>query len=293
MGGFGSLRLRLKYPEAFGALAAMEPGAWPGLTWEGVPDRNKIRTPERIAGLFGDRFDKQRFQRENPASIVQSDPSQLANSAVYLEVGDEDGFGFVGGVDFLHRLLWRHRHTHEFRLVRWADHVGRTIMERSGDRFRFLARYLEQPAPSEPDLEAYRERMVESQTRRELEPFGHWPNSTLRSYDSGNPALDLRRAARDSEELRKEHGVVRIADIAYDDKPDVDPGRQSLDIYMREGLTGVPVVLYVHDGSWVRGDKRRALFKPAKLVPEGYRFASMNYRFAARSVCPRWRKTSR
>ena len=86
---------------------------------------------------------------------------------------------------------------------------------------------------------------------------------------------------------------MRIADIAYDDKPDVDPGRQSLDIYMREGLTGVPVVLYVHDGSWVRGDKRRALFKPAKLVPEGYRFASMNYRFAARSVCPRWRKTSR
>ena len=279
MGGFGSLRLGFKYPETFGALAAMEPGTWPGLTWDAVPDRNKIRALESIAGLFGDPFDEERFRRENPASIVDSDPSRLENTAIYIEVGDEDGFGFVEGVDFMHRLLWRHRLRHEFRLVRWADHVGSTVMERSLDRFRFLARYLEQPGPSEPAVVAYRERMAESQRGRGMEPFGFWPNSTLRSYDSGNPATDFRRAARDSEEMRRERGVVRIPDIPYDRKPGVDPKRQSLDIYMREGLAKAPVVLYVHGGSWVRGDKRRALFKPAALVPEGYLFASMNYRF--------------
>ena len=166
MGGFGSLRLGFKYPETFGALAAMEPGAWPGLTWEAVPDRNKIRTAEGIASLFGDPFDEERFRAENPASIVHSDPSRLANTAIYIEVGDEDGFGFVEGVDFLHRLLWRHRLRHEYRLVRWADHVGSTIMERSRNRFRFLARYLEQPAPPEPAVESYRARMAESHRRR-------------------------------------------------------------------------------------------------------------------------------
>ena len=38
----------------------------------------------------------------------------------------------------------------------------------------------------------------------------------------------------------------------------------------------------MHGDLWVRGDKRRALFKPAALVPEGYLFASMNYRFRPR-----------
>ena len=40
-----------------------------------------------------------------PASFVERNPSRLADSAIYLEVGDEDGFGFAEGVDFMHRLL--------------------------------------------------------------------------------------------------------------------------------------------------------------------------------------------
>ena len=279
MGGFGSLRLGLKYPETFGALAAMEPGAWPGLTWDAVPDRNKIRAPASIANLFGDPFDRARFQQENPASIIENDPGRLADLAIYLEVGDQDGFGFMEGVDFLHRLLWRHRLRHEYRLVRWADHVGSTIMERSEDRFRFLARFLQQPAPPEEAVLSYRERMAENHRAKGLAPFGYWPNSTLRSYDSGNPAADNRRAIRDSEEARQAKGIVRIADIAYDRIPNVDPKRLSLDLYLRDGLRDAPVALYVHGGGWVRGDKGRALFKPAALVPKGYLFASMNYRF--------------
>ena len=278
MGGFGSLRLGFKHPETFGGVAAMEPGAWPGLTWDEIPDRNKIRSPERIAELFGDPFDHERFQRENPASIVQSAPSRLEDSAIYLEVGDEDGFGFMEGVDFMHRLLWRHRIRHEYRLVRWADHIGSTLMERSRDRFRFLARYLDQPANHEPDVERFRERMASSHRSRGMEPFGFWPNSTIRSYDSGDSAEDHARAARDSEEIRKERGVIRITDVPYrDDGGDLT--RQSLDLYIREGMTDAPVVLYVHGGGWIRGDKARALFKPAALVPEGYLFVSMNYRF--------------
>lgn len=279
MGGFGSLRLGFKYPETFGAVAAMEPGAWPGLTWDEVPDRNKIRSAESIAALFGDPFDDTKFNRENPASIVASDPARLVDSAIYIEVGDEDGFGFMEGVDYLHRLLWRHRLRHEYRLVRWADHVGSSITERSRDRFRFVARYLEQPAPAEPAVSRYRERMAESHRARGLSPFGFWPNATLRAYDTPNGAQNNRWAYRDAEELRKERGVIRIADLAYDAKPGVDRERLSLDVFLREGLQAAPVVIYVHGGGWVRGDKMRALFKPAALVPRGYLFASMNYRF--------------
>ena len=286
MGGFGSLRLGFKYPEVFGAVAAMQPGAWPGLTWDEVPDRNKIRPSDRIAYLFGDPFDHERFQRENPASIVETDPSRLRDSAIYVEVGDQDGFGFVEGVEYMHRLLWRHRIPHEFRLVRWGDHGGSTVMERSRDRFRFLARYLGQPADPEPALESFRKRMAESHRARGMQPFGFWPNSTLRSYRSGNGAVDHQRAVRDSEEIRRERGIIRIADIEYASEPGADPARQSLDIHIEEGLTDGAVVLYVHGGGWVRGNKDRALFKPAFLVPRGYLFASMNYRFHPEASLP-------
>ena len=121
--------------------------------------------------------------------------------------------------------------------------------------------------------------MADSHRSRGLEPFGFWPNSTLRAYSSGDGVVDYERAVRDSEEVRKERGVIRISDIAYASDPAADPARQSLDIYMREGLTDAPVILYVHGGGWVRWDKQRALFKPAFLVPNGYLFASMNYRF--------------
>ena len=278
MGGIGSLRLGFKYPETFGAVAAMQPAVWPGVTWDEVPDRNKIRPPERIANLFGDPFDNTRFLRENPASIVERDPSRLLGSAIYIEVGDQDGFGFVEGADFMHRLLWRHRIPHEFRLVRWADHVGSTIMERSRDRFRFLARYMEQPTAPEPAVTRFRDRMAERHRSRGLEPFGFWPNSTLRSYGAGD-GLESRRAVRDSKEVRTKRGVIRIADVPFARNSGTDPQRQSMDIYIREGLTDAPVVLYVHGGGWIRGDKTRALFKPAYLVPKGYLFASMNYRF--------------
>lgn len=74
-------------------------------------------------------------------------------------------------------------------------------------------------------------------------------------------------------------GIIRIADISYASSPGTAPGRQKLDMYIREGLADAPVVLYVHGGGWIRGDKDRALFKPTLLVPRGYLFASMNYRF--------------
>ncbi len=279
MGGFGSLGLGFKHPDVFGAIAAMEPGAWPGLTWDEVPDRNKIRSAERIASLFGDPFDHDAFARENPASIADANPSRLEDTAIYLEVGDEDGFGFVEGVDFMHRLLWKHRVPHEFRLVRWADHIGSSITERSHNRFRFLARHLDQPAAPEPAVTAYRKRMAASQESRGMEPFGFWPNSTLRSYDSGDGEEDYERALRDSEELRKATGIIRIANVPYVDQFAGDPERQQLDIYLQEGLKDAPIVLYVHGGGWVQWSKNRSMFKPVGLVPRGYLFASMNYRF--------------
>jgi acetyl esterase/lipase len=46
-----------------------------------------------------------------------------------------------------------------------------------------------------------------------------------------------------------------LPEIVYDDARGVDPHYHRLDLYMPHGKKGVPVMLFLHGGSWKRGDK--------------------------------------
>lgn len=279
MGGSGSLRFAFRYPETFGAVAALEAGIWPALRWQDVAEEHRIRQPDRLAALFGDPFDEELWESSNPASIAAAAPSRLRDLAIYIECGEADAFGFHEGAEFLHQTLWRHRIQHQYRLVRWADHVGSSRFERSADRFRFLARYLAQPTPPEPDVEAFRERMAERDRGKGFAPFPFWPDEPRRVTETGQTSPDLRSLQQQADQILRERGVVRISDVGYAEIDGVDPERLSLDVYAREGLANAPVILYAHGGGWSRGSKAQALFKPGVLVPAGYLFVSMNYRF--------------
>ena len=53
---------------------------------------------------------------------------------------------------------------------------------------------------------------------------------------------------------------------------------QKLD-YWRPAAAGSPLIVFVHGGGWKRGDKRNSVGeKPAHFRPQGYAFASVNYR---------------
>ncbi len=277
MGGLGGLYLAFKNPDGFGAVASMEPGVWPGLTWDEVPAGNKIRNAKSIANLFGDPFDANHWQSINPASIAVADPSLLQDLAIYFECGDDDAFGFHAGNDFLHRTLWSLRIRHEFRLVRWGDHVGPSVIERSLNRFRFLARYLKQPEEPTERLTNFRKNRNDWATSAGFKSLPYWPSVPERiGVDDAATTSSMRRIAED---VRRQRGVVRISNLRYDEKPGVDPDRLRLDVFTGDDLENAPVILFAHGGSWVRGDKRAAMFKPGRFVPAGYLFASMNYRF--------------
>jgi len=71
------------------------------------------------------------------------------------------------------------------------------------------------------------------------------------------------------------------ADIQYDTISGVDPKLLSLDIYKPNGISGlVPVVIYVHGGSWRTGDKDNVMLKPEFFCGLGYVFISINYRLS-------------
>jgi acetyl esterase/lipase len=69
-------------------------------------------------------------------------------------------------------------------------------------------------------------------------------------------------------------------DVAYADFAGIDPNLTSMDIYAPEGAKDLPVLLFVHGGSWQRGSKEPVGDKPAFFAEHGFLFISTNYRLS-------------
>jgi arylformamidase len=53
---------------------------------------------------------------------------------------------------------------------------------------------------------------------------------------------------------------------------------QTLDVFSSVGAKGLPVVVWIHGGGWVTGDKTDVAIKPKAFVEKGFVFVSVNYR---------------
>ncbi|MEY3903753.1 MAG: hypothetical protein RL189_3059 [Pseudomonadota bacterium] len=71
--------------------------------------------------------------------------------------------------------------------------------------------------------------------------------------------------------------------LQYQSIMGVDVNSQSLDVYMpavKDPCKGVPVVVWVHGGAWMLGDKAAVGAKAALFNSLGYGFVSVNYRLS-------------
>jgi len=146
MGGMGSLRMAVKYPEVFQAVASQEPAIEPVLAFDDIKLRDKFYRPDTlIKQIYGDPIDKDHWAANNPATIIRRDPSRLLGLGIYLEVGDQDTVYLNHGTEFVHRVLFDASISHEYRLVKGADHVGASLAPRLLDAFAFIGRQLNPP----------------------------------------------------------------------------------------------------------------------------------------------------
>lgn len=154
MGGMGSLRMAFRYPDRFGALAALEPGIEPILSWEDMRPKHRFwRDDELFERAFGKPVDGSYWAEHNPATMVTRDADRIRASGlqIYVEAGDEDLFWLYEGTEFLHQVLWEHKIKHEYHLVRGADHIGPSMGPRMTEAIKFLVRTLDPwgPLPAE------------------------------------------------------------------------------------------------------------------------------------------------
>lgn len=141
MGGYGTLKIAFKHPQRFRAIAAIEPAIEPSISR--LPDHTRntwYRIPEIEHIHWGKPLDVSAWLADNPASIAAQRAQAIRTSGleIYLEVGDRDYINLHDGAEFLHRVLWDRDISHEYHLVRGADHVGATISRRVSEAHRFL-----------------------------------------------------------------------------------------------------------------------------------------------------------
>ena len=66
-----------------------------------------------------------------------------------------------------------------------------------------------------------------------------------------------------------------LTDVAY---CTTDNSAQKMDLYFPDSGGPWPALLYVHGGSWMRGDKSEALMFAGNMTSQGYLVVSINYR---------------
>ena len=105
MGGYGSLRLAFKYPNEFAAVSAQ----MPALVAD-IPENFNAGGPgspsSMMGDVFGSPFNRAYFERNNVFTFAKNDPAaELKRLKIYLDVGNNDDYGFERGAEQLHQLL--------------------------------------------------------------------------------------------------------------------------------------------------------------------------------------------
>jgi S-formylglutathione hydrolase len=198
-GGYGALKLAFLRPHLFAAVAAMQPMLEPGIRDSDVGPRNRLHhSAGGPAKLIGPGRDAALWESNNPANRALANAQQLRDSglAVYLEAGDKDFLNAHDGTEFLHRVLWDLDLSHEYHLVRGADHGGPTMRPRLRAMFAWLGS-LWNPAPLDAAAEQTAAVWLESGMQGKPPAGATATNAFIRSMRAGFEPLRAQAAQSD------------------------------------------------------------------------------------------------
>lgn len=116
MGGYGALRLALRFPQTFASVSANSPALIAALPHIEVATPGESNALARVLGpAFGVPFDRAFWERNSPFTLVRNGPPP-AGLKIYFDCGTEDSYGFNVGAQAFHELLVSRRIPHEFHL---------------------------------------------------------------------------------------------------------------------------------------------------------------------------------
>ncbi|HEV1288353.1 MAG TPA: alpha/beta hydrolase-fold protein [Bryobacteraceae bacterium] len=185
MGGYGALKIAFAHPELFAAVTAMNPMIEPGLADAAIGARNRIHhAAGGPARLIGPSRDSELFAANNPSNRAIANAVRIRESGlpIYIEAGDNDFVNAHDGTEFLHRVLWDLDISHEYHLVRGADHGGPTFRPRMRAKYVWLSAALGARTPAEPAAEQLALNAIRAQIEPLRERAAASDSTTLRRF---------------------------------------------------------------------------------------------------------------
>lgn len=141
MGGYGSLRLVLKYPEMFAAAALLSPAIY-----DPVPPP---ASSARRVGIFGaPQFDERVWKGLNYPTLWQAYLAKQTPVPMYINSGDDDEFMIEADATRLYSLLRANQQPAELRIVD-GGHSWTVWGSTLGDALKYVFRYSAKPASAE------------------------------------------------------------------------------------------------------------------------------------------------
>ncbi len=156
MGGYGTLKIAFRHPERFCAIAALEPAIEPGTTRAESPFRSRLYAApslNHLGHLLGPDADEDLYQSNAPQNRLLQNAEAVRKSGmrIYIECGDHDALNLQDGTEYLHRMLWDLDISHEYHLVKDADHVGPSIGPRLMEALTFLSHSIQRADQPDSD----------------------------------------------------------------------------------------------------------------------------------------------
>jgi len=141
MGGYGSLRFAMKFPERFAAAALLSPAIYDPEPPEG--------SSARRVGVFGaPDYDATVWKQFNYPTLWESYIAKKQPVPMYINSGDDDDFMIESEATRLYSLLRKNRHPAELRIVNGA-HSWSVWESTIGDAMKYVFRYASRPIPVE------------------------------------------------------------------------------------------------------------------------------------------------
>lgn len=138
MGGYGAFRLAFRHPDRFAMTAGLSAAIFPDLESAGDVSRQQIGF---FKGVFGEPFDVAEFNRQNFFSDIQSLGVTGKPPAIWITVGDDDGFGLYEGNIALYQALKQAEIPVEFRMTD-GNHTWRLWRAEIENVLRYYGRIL-------------------------------------------------------------------------------------------------------------------------------------------------------
>ncbi len=141
MGGYGALKMALRRPDAYQAVAALCPTVFPAEDLASVPARNRPAVLNELNQAMGSAG----YDACSVYSVLQSNLGAVrsANLGMFIDCGELDEYGLLDGARYLDRVLTKLSVPHEFHPIPGAGHADAHAIGRQASAIRFIGHALQ------------------------------------------------------------------------------------------------------------------------------------------------------